>query len=91
MHLSPEKVRAETCSAIRDSIFSGDTFTQTPPNGGEYHTQMKLAAYVFNSTSKTIRDGSKEGQRHEKEASGTRENPVPQPPVSCSISVIASF
>jgi hypothetical protein len=40
----------EVDSAIRDSIFSDDIFTDASPNGGEYHTQMKLAAYVFHST-----------------------------------------
>jgi hypothetical protein len=46
-------------SAIWDSIFSGGTFPQVSPNGGEYHTQMKLAAHLFHSTAESITDRSK--------------------------------
>jgi hypothetical protein len=28
-------------------MFSGDTLPPNSPNGGEYHTQMKLAAFLF--------------------------------------------
>jgi hypothetical protein len=34
-------------AAIRYSMFSGDTLPPNSPNGGEYHTQMKLAAFLF--------------------------------------------
>jgi hypothetical protein len=37
-------------AAIRYSIFSGAIFPQASLNGGEYHTEMKLAAPVLHST-----------------------------------------
>jgi hypothetical protein len=49
--LDPEFDLAD--AAIRNSTISGDTFTQAFPNGGEYHTQMKLAAHLFHSTAKS--------------------------------------